>query len=275
MLGGSPALADEENRATRIASAQTRNVLAGDLVGAEHTGIDLAREPLVRLLRVERKAYYAILEATQKGDLDITGWLLWFLDCLDRAFRGADAILANVHRKARFWEAIAQEPISPRQTVMLNRLLEGFEGKLTSSRCAVLTRTSPDTALRDIEDLTRRGILMKDRAGGRSTSYALPTPAAYALGAAARYVRRRAEIAVTEGSRLLSPEETARRTEAITAIADQIEVLAADAQDRQVSYRDFEDLLDGLKANGFHATNALVSAVAEALHAEVRAPGQT
>jgi Fic family protein len=129
-------------------------------------------------IRLEREAYYKILEATQKGDLDITDWLLWFLDCLDRAFSGAEAILANVMRKAEFWNAIAQEPISARQTLILNKMLEGFDGKLTSSKWATLTKTSPDTALRDIEDLTRRGILVKDRGGGRSTSYSLSVPAA-------------------------------------------------------------------------------------------------
>jgi Fic family protein len=226
-------------------------------------------------IRVEREAYYDILEATQKGDLDITAWLLWFLDCLDRAFSGADAILANVHRKARFWDAIAQEPLSPRQTLMLNKLLDGFEGKLTSSKWGILTKTSPDTALRDIEDLTRRGILVKDHGGGRSTSYSLPTPSAFALGAVARYVRQHAEIAVTEGSRLLDPEEKARRTDAIRSIADQIEALAEDAQERLVSYREFEALLDALKAKGSYATNALVSAVAEALHTAARAARQT
>jgi len=222
-------------------------------------------------IRVEREAYYAVLEATQKGALDITGWLLWFLDCLDRAFSGADAILATVHRKARFWDAVAREPLSPRQTLMLNKLLDGFEGKLTSSKWGLLTKTSPDTALRDIEDLVRRGILMKDRGGGRSTSYSLPTPSAYALGAVARYVRQHAEIAVTDGSQLLEPDETARRTAAIRAIAGQIEALSEEAQERPVSYREFEALLDALKAHGSYATNALVSAVAEALHAAARA----
>lgn len=124
-------------------------------------------------IRVERKAYYDMLEATQKGGLDITSWLLWFISCLDRAFDGAETILASVMRKARFWEAMAGQPLNERQRKVINRLLDGFEGKLTSSKWAALTKTSPDTALRDINDLVERGILVKDPAGGRSTSYSL------------------------------------------------------------------------------------------------------
>jgi Fic family protein len=124
-------------------------------------------------IRLERKDYYAILERIQKGGLDITTWLQWFLGCLDRAFDGAEAILANVLRKARFWEAMAGQPLNERQRKVVNRLLDGFEGKLTSSKWAALAKTSPDTALRDINDLVARGVLVKDEAGGRSTSYSL------------------------------------------------------------------------------------------------------
>lgn len=124
-------------------------------------------------IRRERKGYYAILERTQLGDLDITAWLLWFLGCLDRAFDGSEEILANVLRKARFWEAMAGRQLNERQRNVVNRLLGGFEGKLTSSKWATLTETSPDTALRDINDLVARGVLVRDEAGGRSTSYSL------------------------------------------------------------------------------------------------------
>lgn len=124
-------------------------------------------------IRIERKGYYAMLEATQKGSLDITAWLEWFLDCLDRAFDGAEAILVNVMRKARFWETLSGQKLSDRQSKVINRLLDGFEGKLTSSKWAALTKSSPDTALRDITDLVERGILVKDEGGGRSTSYSL------------------------------------------------------------------------------------------------------
>ncbi|MGY3037278.1 Fic family protein [Bradyrhizobium sp. USDA 4354] len=124
-------------------------------------------------IRQERNAYYAILETTQKGELEITGWLTWFLDCLDRAFDRADTILASVLRKARFWKKHANLKFNDRQRAMIERLFDGFDGKLTSSKWAKLTRTSQDTALRDIEDLVAKGILVKDAAGGRSTSYSL------------------------------------------------------------------------------------------------------
>jgi Fic family protein len=124
-------------------------------------------------IRVERKGYYDILEATQKGDLDITAWLQWFLACLDRAFNGAEITLASVLRKARFWDAYANEKFNDRQRKVLNRVLDGFEGKLTTSKWAALTKSSTDTAFRDLDDLFKRGILGKDEAGGRSTNYSL------------------------------------------------------------------------------------------------------
>ena len=127
-------------------------------------------------IRIERTAYYRELEATQRGDLDITGWLAWFLGCLDRAFDGAETLLASVLRKARFWETHAATPLNERQRTMLNRLLDGFEGKLTSSKWAKLAKCSQDTALRDIGDLLDRGILTRDPARGRSTSYSLVVP---------------------------------------------------------------------------------------------------
>ena len=124
----------------------------------------------------ERKAYYEILEATQKGDLDVTPWLEWFLDCLSRAFDGAETTLASVLRKARFWERQGGTAFNDRQRQILNQLLNGFGGKLTSSKWAKLAKCSQDTALRDIEDLVQKGILTKDPAGGRSTSYSLVAP---------------------------------------------------------------------------------------------------
>lgn len=124
-------------------------------------------------IRLERKDYYAILERTQKGDLNITVWLKWFLGCLNQAFDGAEEILASVLQKARYWEAMAGQSLNERQREVINRLLDGFEGKLTSSKWATLTKTSPDTALRDINDLVTRGLLVRDEAGGRSTSYSL------------------------------------------------------------------------------------------------------
>lgn len=126
-------------------------------------------------IRKERKTYYDKLEATQKGDLDITDWLTWFLECLDRAFDGAETILAKVLFKARFWKKHAAAKLNERQRDMLNRLLDGFAGKLTSSKWAVIEKCSPDTALRDINELLALDILFKDEGGGRSTSYSLAT----------------------------------------------------------------------------------------------------
>jgi Fic family protein len=124
-------------------------------------------------IREERKAYYEILEKTQKGSLDITVWLEWFLECLGRALAITDQTLASVIRKAKLWENPATASLNPRQRLLLNKLLDGFEGKLTSSKWAKIAKCSQDTAIRDIQDLIERGILVKEAAGGRSTSYVL------------------------------------------------------------------------------------------------------
>jgi Fic family protein len=129
-------------------------------------------------IRVERKEYYDILERTQKGPLDVTPWMSWFLGCLGRSIDGAEATLAAVRRKARFWESHAGEPFNARQRKVLARLIDGFEGKLTSSKGAKLAKCSQDTAHRDIIDLVNRGILRKSPEGGKSTSYALAEPGA-------------------------------------------------------------------------------------------------
>ena len=124
-------------------------------------------------IRLERNAYYDILQETQRGSLDVTTWLSWFLECLDRAFDGAEDILASVLKKARFWGKNASAPFNDRQRQMINRLLDGFAGKLTTSKWGKIAGASQDTALRDIDDLVKRGILIKDVGGGRSTSYSL------------------------------------------------------------------------------------------------------
>ena len=124
-------------------------------------------------IRQERNAYYDILEKTQKGTLDITDWLEWFLGCLDRAFEGTETTLSAVFRKARFWETHIETLLNERQRLILNKMLDGFDGKLTSSKWAKLAKCSQDTAHRDILDLVEHGILVKDAAGGRSTSYSL------------------------------------------------------------------------------------------------------
>ncbi|HTA72447.1 MAG TPA: Fic family protein [Bryobacteraceae bacterium] len=124
-------------------------------------------------IRQERDAYYNMLEQTQQGTLDITPWMEWFLGCLGRAIDGAQITLGSILGKARFWEETAGVPINDRQRLVLNRLLDGFEGKLTSSKYAQLAKCSHDTALRDILAMVERGILIRNPAGGRSTSYAL------------------------------------------------------------------------------------------------------
>lgn len=124
-------------------------------------------------IRHERSDYYAMLERTQKGTLDVTPWLEWFLGCLGRAFDGTETTLEAVMRKARFWERAGRLTINDRQRLMLNRLLDGFTGKLTTKKWAVLAKSSHDTALRDIQSLVGQGLLKKDEGGGRSTSYAL------------------------------------------------------------------------------------------------------
>jgi len=124
-------------------------------------------------IRKERNEYYSILEKTQKGNLDITDWLMWFLDCLHRAMIATDSVLSNVIKKARFWEKNRDNDFNERQRMILFKLLEGFHGKLTSSKWAKITKCSSDTAIRDINDLMEKGVLIKETGGGRSTSYVL------------------------------------------------------------------------------------------------------
>ena len=124
-------------------------------------------------IRQERNDYYDILERTQKGTLEVTPWMEWFLGCLGRAFDGTETTLAAVLRKARFWERHARATINERQRALLNRLFDGFIGKLTTTKWAKASKSSHDTALRDIRDLIDQGLLKKDAGGGRSTSYSL------------------------------------------------------------------------------------------------------
>lgn len=124
-------------------------------------------------IRAERSLYYQKLELTQKGDLDITPWLQWFLECLNRAFDKTDESLGSVMRKALFWEKANHHALNDRQKKMLNQLLENFEGNLTTSKWAKISKCSQDTASRDIDDLMQKGLLVRGEAGGRSTNYAL------------------------------------------------------------------------------------------------------
>ena len=145
----------------------------GDLLLTRADGSAQRFYSLSAQIQRERKAYYAILEETQRGTMDVTAWLSWFLETLHSAVNHAHLTLNAVLAKARFWQGCAGEPLNPRQIKLLNRLLDGFEGKLTSSKWATIAHCSPDTALRDINELLARGMLRKSASGGRSTSYEL------------------------------------------------------------------------------------------------------
>ncbi len=122
-------------------------------------------------IEAERTAYYRRLESAQRGGLDVTEWLDWFLGCLDRAVGTADAALAGVLRKAEIWQRVHRRPINERQRLVINRLLDGFKGALTTSKYARLAKCSTDSALRDIRELVECGVLAQNPGGGRSTSY--------------------------------------------------------------------------------------------------------
>lgn len=124
-------------------------------------------------IRQERNQYYEVLERTQKGSVDITAWLYWFLDCFGHALSATDHTLAKVLFKDYFWEKLKDVVLNNRQKLMLNKLLDGFDGKLNSSKWAKIAKCSQDTAVRDIQDLIEQGVLVKEDAGGRSTSYVL------------------------------------------------------------------------------------------------------
>jgi Fic family protein len=124
-------------------------------------------------IRNDRKEYYNVLEKTQKDSLDITEWLSWFLQCLDRALTATNDTLKKVIQKAKFWDRFSNVPLNERQHLMLNKLMDGFTGKLNSSKWAKIAKCSQDTAVRDIQDLINKGVLIKESSGGRSTSYSL------------------------------------------------------------------------------------------------------
>jgi Fic family protein len=145
----------------------------GDLLLARGDGSPQRFYSLSAQIQRERKAYYDVLERTQKGALDVTEWLAWFLDALRRAVDQAQHTVDGVLAKARFWRRFAGVPMNPRQVQLLGRLLDGFDGKLTTGKWASIARCSPDTALRDINELLALGALRKSAAGGRSTSYEL------------------------------------------------------------------------------------------------------
>lgn len=148
----------------------------GDLLLARSEGGTPRFYSMSAQIQKERKAYYDILERTQKGNLDVTEWLAWFLHALQRAVAEAERSLDGVLYKTRFWQSMATLSLNERQVKVLNKLLDGFDGKLTSSKWAAIAKCSPDTALRDINDLLARGVLQKTDAGGRSTHYGLNQP---------------------------------------------------------------------------------------------------
>jgi Fic family protein len=145
----------------------------GDMALARAEGTHQRFYSLSAQIQRERKDYYDQLERTQQGNLDVTPWLTWFLACLLRAVQGADAALANVLGKAQFWQRWGATPMNERQVKLLDRMLDGFEGKLTTAKWAAIAECSADTALRDISDLVARGVLRKLEGGGRSTGYGL------------------------------------------------------------------------------------------------------
>ncbi|MBP0597353.1 Fic family protein [Herbaspirillum sp. LeCh32-8] len=145
----------------------------GDLLLTRADGSPQRFYSLSAQIQRDRKTYYEMLERTQKGAMDVTGWLLWFLDSLHRALDQAQLTLDAVLAKARFWQHWGPLSLNERQIKLLNKLLDNFDGKLTTSKWAAIAKCSPDTALRDITDLLERGVLKKADAGGRSTSYEL------------------------------------------------------------------------------------------------------
>ncbi|MGE0098757.1 MAG: Fic family protein [Hydrogenophaga sp.] len=147
----------------------------GDLFLARGDGSPQRFYSLSAQIQRERKAYYQVLERTQRGRLDVTEWLAWFITTLRRAIDSAHATLDSVLQKASFWQRWAQTPLNDRQVAMLNRVLDGMEGRLTSGQWARLTRCSSDTALRDIQHLVSLGALRKTEEGGRSSAYELVT----------------------------------------------------------------------------------------------------
>jgi len=151
----------------RIARAIT------DLLLARSDGVSQRFYSMSAQIRLERKNYYEILEKSQKGTLDVTLWLKWFLNCLKNALKTSEQTLSRVLIKHAFWNKHAKQVLNNRQVLLLNTLLDGFKGKLTSSKWAKIAKCSADTALRDIQDLIKKNILRKERAGGRSTNYEL------------------------------------------------------------------------------------------------------
>ena len=151
----------------RIARALTDMLLAR----SEHTSKRFYS--MSAKIKLQRNIYYDTLEHTQRGDGDITDWILWFLQCFDQALDGTNETLSNVLDKARYWEHFAHLTVNERQRKLINMQFDGFFGKLTSGKWAKIAKCSSDTALNDIKDLLEKGMLVKNGEGGRSTNYSL------------------------------------------------------------------------------------------------------
>ncbi|HTT83047.1 MAG TPA: Fic family protein, partial [Rhizomicrobium sp.] len=221
-------------------------------------------------IKTERGKYYDYLEETQRGDLDITNYLEWFLACLDRAFGGAEIILAHVLKKARFWELHRIHRFNERQTKMINRMLDGIEGKLTSSKWAKMAKTSQDTAGRDIEGLLRSNVLVKEPGRGRSTNYLLVTSQSEVLMVVALYVSAFSDIFATKGPAILPPDQRAEHSREIEELGKRIELLAESDKPADRRYREFEKLNDELHKLGFFPDDQLISALAFMTRAETQ-----
>jgi Fic family protein len=221
-------------------------------------------------IRAEQGKYYDYLEETQKGDLQITAYLEWFLDCLGRAFERAEVVLADVLRKARFRELHRGHSFNERQTLMINRLLDGFEGKLTSSKWAKMTKVSQDTAGRDIEALLHANVLLKEPGRGRSTNYLLVTSQSEVLMVVALYVSAYSDMFATSGPPILAPGRRAEHGRKIEHLANQMEALAKSDTPSDTRYREFERLNDKLHGLGFFPDDRLISALAFMTRAETQ-----
>ncbi len=147
-----------------------------DLALARADGVPDRFYSMSAQIEAERKEYYNQLERAQRGDLNITDWLKWFIACLSRAIAASDERLAGVMHKAKLWEHINRHPVNERQRLIINRLLDNFQSFMTTSKYAKLAKCSADTALRDVQELLKRGILIQNPGRGRSTSYRLAEP---------------------------------------------------------------------------------------------------
>lgn len=158
----------------RIARALTDMALAQD-DNQEHRYYSLSAQ-----IMEERESYYEILESSQKGDSDITQWLVWFLECFSRTIYRSEQILSEIIAKAKFWSMHAQAPLSERQRKVINKLLDagpgGFEGGLTTRKYASMAKVSKVTAFRELTILLELGIIQKNPGKGRNVSYDLLWP---------------------------------------------------------------------------------------------------